>query len=57
MRKTVQHVTCAGADARVWITLAHSSNRCGLLVCEACKQVVRLDLFTHKTPHIEKEFP
>lgn len=31
MRKTVLHVTCAGADARVWITSARSPNRCGLL--------------------------
>lgn len=31
MRKTVPHVTCAGADARVWITSARSPNRCGLL--------------------------
>ncbi len=56
VRKAVPQVTCAGADARVWITSAHSPNRCGLLACESCKQVGRLGLFTHKTVHALQAF-
>lgn len=53
VRKTLPQVTCAWADARVWFPSPRSPNRCRLLSCEGCKQVVGL-VHTKSTLHTAK---